>query len=523
LAVKAEQKEVSGRAERYAAYFSKTTPSADLVRKIGASSVGAACSVAGCVARNIGAETQAFFLMATLAVIEGTKQHYELAEIKKEHVSLDEVAQTSGAAVDHVLASSEIWAGTGGMLAANVATRIPINAWNAILAKATTRALLREFLVGATANLIGFIGFDGASELVNRAILMIPGEEDREKASRLVPTLWESFITKDAKVTENDRRIAALVRSNIYEILVRNDQLRESWWSFAVRNRYQTGNFVVGVTFMSTGAIAGARVGAFLPNPVGKAMTFAIGAAFGVASGYAVSRVSPQHKDKITEMFQSSNMSASQSKIENIQSMLKEEMRSLIEQEQKQTSLPLAQKWRDWRIQQHQERVTLELKLIDSEREKLMTSFYDRIHLLNSKLYTLDNKIQIAKEYRNNEAERAFQAEFNEYAKVYQQSIRETDARLSSEQAFLQTFAQQISVKTYAEEMKSRAEKVKALRGWTYQYVNNIRSTAKWFLRLGTDDGSSLMSEQENQRLLEKIYLWGFKQDLFLQTMEFNN
>lgn len=62
------------------------------------------------------------------------------------------------------------------------------------------------------------------------------------------------------------------------------------------------------------------------------------------------------------------------------------------------------------------------------------------------------------------------------------------------------------------------------MKKWTGRFLDQVQSTATWGQETGASNiQQSLMPEQENQRLLEKFYIWGFKQKPFVETMEFNN
>ena len=291
----------SSKADRYSSFFYKMTPSKNLVSKLvpmGQNIGSAICSTAGCVTRSTVSETQALFLMATLASIEGMRQQIEISDIKKENVSINDLAKVAAASAEHVIKSSEIAGGMGGMLATNKLAQTSLQVWNSLIMNSTARPLVKELLANSSANLVGFIGFEAGAELMSRAVQMIPDEEDRKKALQIIPTIWSSFATNNSNQSQDEKRIITNVMSNMYEILVQNDELREKWWSFVVRNRIQTGNFVTGVSMMSASATIGTRVSACLPHPIVKVASPLIGAAFGVAGGVAASFI-PDRKSVV--------------------------------------------------------------------------------------------------------------------------------------------------------------------------------------------------------------------------------
>lgn len=522
LFVKAEST-VASRADKYSSYFYKLTPSKELVSKVASTSAGAACSVGGCVGRNAASETQALFLMATLASIEGMKQQIEVSGIKKESVSLDQLSKVATESAGHLVQASETAGGLGAMFVTNKAMKVPLDAWNSVVMNSSARPILKELIATSSASLVGFIGFEAGAELMHRAIEMIPDEADRQKASKLISTMWNSFTTKDPNQSQDDKRVISAVFSNMYEILVQNSELREKWWSFVMRNRIQTGNFAVGVSMMSMGATIGGRVGACVPHPASKIASPIIGATFGVAGGVAASFVPRDTKDDITKGFQSVRMGLSTAQIQTSQINLREAVRKLENEEKLMTMLGDKRKGNDWKLKNIEVQVNDEIKKMDSAREDLMTSFYDRIHLLNSRLYNIKNKIQLAIEHQNPEAVKKLQQEYDEYFAAFQKSRSEIDKKLSDEVAYYEGLSKRTTVSGYKEKMKSQYEELKAMKQWTGRFLDQIQSTSSWSTKSTVGNQPSLMSEQDNQRLLEKLYMWGFKKTPFIETMEFNN
>ena len=499
------------------------TPSKELVSKLASTSVGAACAAAGCIGRNAASETQALFLMATLASIEGMKQQIEVSGIKKESVSLEQLSSVAIESADHLVKGSETVGGLSAMLATNKAMKVPLDVWNSIVLNSSTRPLLKELIANSSASLVGFVGFEAGAELMQRAIEMIPDDADRKKASLLAPTMWNAFTNRDQNQSQDDKRVISAVFSNIYEILVQNSELREKWWSFVMRNRIQTGNFTVGVSMMSAGATIGGRVGTCIPYPASKIAAPVIGAAFGVAGGVAASFVPRDTKDDITKGFQSVRMGMSTAQIQTSQINLKEKLRKLESEDRMLSYFGDKRKNSDWLFKSIEDQINDELKKMESAREDLMTSLYDRIHLLNSRLYNIKNKIQLAIEHQNSNIEKKLKQEYDEYFAAFLKSRSEIDKKLSDEILYFESVSSKASVKGYKEKMKIQADELKSMKQWTGRFLDQIQSTAAWGAKSSSDIPLSLMSEQDNQRLLEKIYMWGFKKKPFIETMEFNN
>lgn len=510
----------ASKADKYSSYFYQLTPSKELVSKIASSSAGAALAVGSSVARSTVSETQALFLMATLASIEGMKQQVEISGIKKEKVSLEDLATVAKDSAEHLVKSSEIAGGLGGMFLTNKAMKVPLDAWNSLVMSASARPLLKELVANSSANLVGFVGFEAGAELMSRAVQMIPDESDRQKASKLVPTMWSAFTTKDSNQSQDEKRIISAVFSNMYEILVENEELREKWWSFVVRNRIATGNFTVGVSMMAAGATLGGRVGSCIPNPLSKIVSPVIGAAFGVAGGVAASYVPQEKRDDITKGFLSGRAAASSRQIRTSQLNLL----SRVENENKFIQSPEElKKSAAWKTNNFDTQVSNELMTMQKSREDLLTAFYDRIHLLNSRLYNLQNKIQLAKESQNPEAERHLQKEYDVYFEEYKKSRSEIDKNLGAEITYFEGLTNRSKGNESKGKIKTQLETVKAMQKWTGRFLDQVQSTASWGQKTISVKQEVLMSEQENQRLLEKFYMWGFKQKPFLETMEFNN
>lgn len=521
--VGAEPAATTKKADKYSSYFYKVAPSKELVSKIASSSTGAACAVGGCVARSTVSETQALFLMATLASIEGMKQQVEISGIKKENVSIKDLATVAKDSAEHLVESSEIAGGIGGMFLTNKAMKVPLEAWNSLVMNSSVKPLLKELVANSSANLVGFVGFEVSSELMSRAVQMIPDESDRQKASKLIPTMWSAFTGKNHNQSQDEKRIISAVFSNMYEILVENQELREKWWSFVVRNRIQTGNFAAGVSMMAVGSTIGGRVAACVPHPASKIVSPLIGAAFGVAGGVAASFVPVDKKDNVTKGFQSARMGLSNAQIQTSQINLREVIRKLENEEKLLASLGDKKKGNDWKFKNIELQVDEELKKMDSAREDLLTSFYDRIHLLNSRLYNLQNKIQLAKESQNPEAEQHLQKEYDVYLAEFKKSRSELDKKLAAEITYFEDLAKKSKGNESKEKTKSQLEIVSGMQKWTGRFLDQLQSTASWGQKTINIKQEVLMSEQENQRLLEKFYMWGFKQKPFIETMEFNN
>lgn len=514
----------TSKADKYSSYFYQLTPSKELVSKIASSGSGIACSVGGCVGRNAASETQALFLMATLAAVEGMKQQVEVSGIKKEQVSLNDLSKVAISSADHLVKASETAGGLGIMFATNKAMKVPLDALNSVIMNSSTRPLLKELLANSSANLVGFVGFEAGAELMSRAIQMLPDEVDRKKASTLIPTMWNAMTTKDPNKSQDEKRIISSVFANMYEILVENETLREKWWSFVMRNRIQTGNFTVGVSMMATGATIGGRLGSCIPHPASKIASPIIGAAFGVAGGVAASFVPRDTKDDITRVFQSTRMKISTAQIQTSQINLREAIRNLENEDSFLRDLGDRRKSADWKFRNIEDQVTSELRRMQSSREDLMTSFYDRIHLLNSRLYNIQNKIQLAIDSENPEAEKKLKKEFEEYFEGYKKSRAEIDQKLSGEISYFESLSKKTNIKTVSGKIKDQLDDLKAMKKWTGRFLDQVQSTATWGQKTGEPNiQQSLMPEQENQRLLEKFYMWGFKQKPFVETMEFNN
>lgn len=396
-------------------------------------------------------------------------------------------------------------------------------AWNSLVMNTSAKPLLKELVANSSANLVGFIGFEAGAELMSRAVQMIPDELDRQKASKLVPTIWSAFTTKDSNQLQDEKRIISAVFSNMYEILVQNEELREKWWSFVVRNRIQTGNFTVGVSMMATGATIGGRVGGCIPNPLSKIASPVIGAAFGVAGGVAASYVPVGVKDDITLKLQSSRMGVSTRKIQTSEMNLQGAVQRLENEDKFLKAMGEKRNGGDFKFNNIEVQVNDELRSMQNSREDLMTSFYDRIHLLNSRLYNMQNKIQLAKESQNPKAEQRLQNEYNEYFEEYKRSRAEIDKNLGTQVTYFEDLARRVKSNGLKEKIKSQLEDVKAMQNWTGRFLDQVQSTASWGQKTIKVKQEVLMSEQENQRLLEKFYIWGFKQKPFLETMEFNN
>ena len=486
-------------------------------------SAGAACTAGSCISRSAASETQALFLMATLASIEGMKQQIEVSGIKKESVSLDQLSKVATESAGHLIKSSETAGGLGAMFATNKSMKVPLQAWNSVIMNSSARPLLKELIANSSASLVGFIGFEAGAELMHRAIEMIPDEADRKKASTLAPTMWSAFTSKDQNQSQDDKRVISAVFSNMYEILVQNSELREKWWSFVMRNRIQTGNFVVGVSMMSAGATIGGRVGSCIPHPASKIASPVIGAAFGVAGGVAASFVPHDTKDDITKGFQSARMGVSTAQIQTSQINLREALRKLENEDKMLSMMGDKRKGNDWKFKNIEAQINDELKKMDNAREDLMTSFYDRIHLLNSRLYNIKNKIQLAVDHQNPEAEKKLRKEYEEYFIAIQKSRSEIDKKLSDEIAYFESISKRTSVSGHKEKMKAQLDDLKSMKQWTGRFLGQIQSTASWGTKSAPANPPSLMSEQDNQRLLEKLYMWGFKKTPFIETMEFNN
>lgn len=129
----------------------------------------------------------------------------------------------------------------------------------------------------------------------------------------------------------------------------------------------------------------------------------------------------------------------------------------------------------------------------------------------------------MAIENNNSDAERKMKMEFDEYVAVYRKSRVEIDRKLSDEITYLNNLSKEISDKNISEKISSQQNEIKSMRQWTSRFMDQLESTSLWGQKANSLAQPSLMSEQDNQRLLEKIYMWGFEKTAFVETMEFNN
>ncbi len=508
------------RAERYALSFydSKTSSNDVSTKAINESkpgAVGSACSGTVC------AETQAVFLLATIAAIEGMKQANELAGIKRQQLSNAELAKSARDAANHLLTASETAAGFVGLAVARKTAEIPLQVFNSLIMNSTVRPLLGEFLTSGAANLVGFVGFEVGAELASRAAQMIGNEADRKKAQLLIPTFWSALTTPSGKQSKDDLRVLGLLFENVNKILQDSD-LREKWWSFAVRNRIATGDFMAGVSVMTLSTIAASRIATCIPNPAIKYIAAPIiGGAFGVAGGVAIGYVPKEGREAVTRGLQTARLAVSARQIETAELVSGDLLRKIENEERFLKQLGAKRSGADWKITNQKKQLDEQFGLMAVAREDLFTAYYDRLHHLNARLYELHNKLVLAKEHDNSEAAKKLQAEIGSQAALFNESLKPIDRNFETELAFLNRAAKTVTEPETVEKIKKQLSTVTRLKAQTTPFFTQLQTTAKWNQSNASSDG--LMTEQENQRLLEKIYLWGFKEKVFLQTMDFNN
>lgn len=486
-------------------------------------SLSGVCSAGTCAARTISAEVQALFLMTTVASIEGMKQQVEISGLKREAVSVDKLATMATSSAEHLLKASEVAGGLGAMFATNRAMKYPLDLWDNILLNSSVRPLSKELLSSSAATLVGFVGFEAGAELMHRAVDMIPNAEDRKKASNLVPHLWTSFVTDRKNSTVEDKRIGSIVLGNMYEILVNNSELREKWWSFVMRNRIQTGNFSAGIAMMATGATVGGRVGACVPVPIAKYTTPVIGGLFGVAGGVAATFVPRETKDDITENFQSARMRIATGKILTSQVNVREALRARGREQTLARYLSKGRLAQNVPTAKLDKQIADEMKKMEAAREDLMTSFYDGVHLANSRLYNIRNKIQVARDHQNSEAENRLILEHGSYLETFKESAKDIDRRITAEISFFSDISKMASARGLEGRFSKEVKELNSLKSQNQRFLDQIEATALWNMNPNPRVDQGFMSEQDNQQLLEKIYMWGFKTTPFVETMEFNN
>ena len=151
--------------EQYGKYFLGQRAVSNLAAK--------APSAAMTVGRSIAKETQAMFLMATVAAMDGVRQQREISEIKGQKMTDEERSKAFFDSAEHLLTASETVGGIGGMYVTNAATRAPLETMTSLIGNSFSRPLLVNLISQHAASLVGFIGFDSAAELTKRAVEMI--------------------------------------------------------------------------------------------------------------------------------------------------------------------------------------------------------------------------------------------------------------------------------------------------------------------------------------------------------------
>ncbi len=508
------------RAGRYAnAFYTSTAspgPRENRTSESKPGPVGSACSGTVC------AETQAIFLIATIAAIEGMKQANELAGIKREQVSNTDLANAARASVEHVLTASETAAGFLGLAVTRESTKIPLQAFNSLIANSTVRPLLGEFLTSGAANLVGFVGFELGADLVSRAAQMIGDENDRKKAQLLIPTFWSALTSKSESRSKEDWRILGLLLDGVLKTLEDPD-LREKWWSFAVRNRIATGDFMAGVSVMTLSTVAASRVANCIPNSAFKRVApLIVGGVFGITAGVAIGYIPKEGREAVSRGFQNARQKSSALQIGTAQLNSSDLLRRIEIEEKMLQKLGEKRTGNDWRLVNQHRQLDEELQRMAIAREDFFTAHYDRLHQLNARLYETHNKLVLAKEHQNIAAQKIFNGELDHYRKLFASSRKQVDRSLENELEFLNRAFKTTSESAASLKIREQLETVMALKKQTTPFVDQLQSSAMW--NEGRQPQSDdLMTEQENQRLLEKIYLWGFKTKTFIQVMEYNN
>lgn len=499
------------KADRYSSFFSKGSVSRDVVSK-----------VSGSAATSVAAETQALFLMAGLASVEGMKQQMEISGIKKETVTNEQLAAVATSSANELIQRSDTWAGLNGMLATNAALKKPMEMWHSIIANTGTNALFKEVVAGASANLVGFVGFEAGSELWHRAQMMLPNEEDQKRASKLWPMVGSAFYNKDSVQSTEDKALLGKVMNNMYTILVKDDELREKWWSFVMRNRVQTGNFMVGVSAMTAGSVIGGKVGSCFPLPQRRFAVPALGAVFGLASGVGASFVPKKAKDSVTRGLQSTRMWETENRLNQAHGEVFESVYGKDTEKKYLNALGLKDsKFYEKDMAYIDRKLDTRIANLEPLREELLTTAFDRVHLLNSRLYAVENKIQLAKEHDNPKAIAELTEERDSLLALYKKDETSISQSLDNQIDFLQKMQKASKDKDVQSKISKEMENVVSLKKWVPKFITQVRETSTWGHK---NDGTvNLMSEQENQRLLEKFYLWGFKEKPFVETMDFNN
>jgi len=502
------------KADKYSNFFYKTTPPKQLVSKVAGSTAR--------VGQSVVSETQALFLMASLASIEGMKQKLEISGIKKEKASLDDLSKVAMDSASELVQRSDTWAGLAGMAVTNKGMQASTGVWNSLVATAGTQSLLKDFLAGSSATLVGFLGFEAGAELMSRAIEMMPDEVDREKATKMMPTIWSAITNPDANQSAEDRRIIAAVFGNLYEILVSNSELREKWWSFVMRNRVGTGNFAVGVSMMSMGSVLGAKAGACAPQPIAKVAAPVVGAIFGVGAGVAAAFVPQETKDSITKGIQTVRIYDAEKRIGQLQMEVTGALHSRKNDKAIFNAVGLGKtKWYEADMKAMDKKLDSALQGLEGGREELMTAMFDKTHLINSRLYSVQNKIQLAKEFGNAKALKELSQEREELLKSYTDLEKSFDLKIQSQVAFLESAKKKANETAIVSRLNKEMEVVNSLKKWAPKLATQIRETSTW--GQSPKKGENLMSEVESQRLLDKVYMWGFKEKPFVETMEFSN
>ena len=202
----------------------------------------------------MGHQIQTLLLMMIITGVEIVRSNIDIAHLKRENVSPDEIARMSAEAAEQILLGGGTWSSILGMGVVARTAKRPLAWLKSYIDGAVTRPILKSLLTSGITSFITFAGWEVGGQLFEEARELIDDDADYDRAANVVSRIFGAALSAD------DRRVLGLLLGNAFQIVVTDHELRSLWLYNAWRMRIATGHFATLVSSMVSAGAVGTAV-----------------------------------------------------------------------------------------------------------------------------------------------------------------------------------------------------------------------------------------------------------------------
>ena len=449
-------------------------------------------AVAGSVANPL----QMLLLMTAFTAAEGVKEQVRINGIQKDP-SLKDVQAAAAKSAEAVINGTSTFAGMTAMFGTALATSQAGSMFRKLLGNPEMRSRILRFVGGAAATFAALAAFEYGSDLWDAAISMLPNPEDQEKARKVLSSSSRS---------SQDEKLFTAVSENMLAILG-DEELRGRLWSHLARSKVLTGDFAVALAAMMAITPTAQAIAACVPNPIAKAAMPVGMVSSAMVIGFGVGYVPKEWTDEITDVVKSVRR---RSAVDRAQVDLQSIGQLASQHKADRQGL---------RAQGLRRQITDHLKHLKVTHEELLTVHAEQMYRSNTRLSALQTEVEAARQVGNQEFLGQTLPLMAQYRAEFAQQHRGLLRDLKRQVEFLDKVAKGSSDVNLKAQIEKEIKDTQGLRAAVDQYQRQILSTASWNSNNGPRAVVGTMTDEENQSLLDALYLWGVKPASFVKTI----